>query len=113
MELMMLSCPFCGGDPEINRKGNARTKNRSVTIRCVICGAARTDSAVRYSMEWLENVAITKRNQRSTNGLPEDVRSLIYRVTLHLQSIRGKTPEQSDFMFQDAYRIYAKYGVEK
>lgn len=113
MKLMMLACPFCGGDPEINRKGNASTTKRSVKIRCVRCGAERTESALKYSMKWLENVAITKWNQRSTNELPEDVRSLIYRVTLHLQSIREKTPKQSDLLFQDAYRIYAKYGVEK
>ena len=44
--------------------------------------------------------------------LPEDVRSLIYRVTLHLQMSRSKTPEQHDDMFQEAYRLYNKYDVE-
>lgn len=45
-------------------------------------------------------------------ALPEDVRSFIYSVTLHLQSNRSKTPEQNDFMFHNAYRLYVKYDVE-
>ena len=45
-------------------------------------------------------------------ALPEDVRSFIERVTLHLQSSRSKTPEQHDAMFQEAYRLYDKYDVE-
>jgi hypothetical protein len=44
--------------------------------------------------------------------LPEDVRLFIYRVTLHLQSNRSKTPKQHDGMFQEAYKIYDKYDVE-
>jgi hypothetical protein len=44
--------------------------------------------------------------------LPEDVRSFIYLVTLHLQAHRSKTPEQHDDMFQKAYRLYDKYDVE-
>ena len=44
--------------------------------------------------------------------LPEDVRSFIERVTLHLQSNRSKKPEQHDAMFQEAYRLYCRYGVE-
>lgn len=45
-------------------------------------------------------------------SLPEDIRLFIYNVTLHLQSARGKTPEQHDAMFHDAYRLYDKYDVE-
>jgi hypothetical protein len=45
-------------------------------------------------------------------ALPEDVRSFIERVTLHLQANRSKTPEQHDAMFQTAYRLYGKYDVE-
>lgn len=48
----------------------------------------------------------------SVQKLPEDVRSFIYLVTLHLQSHRSKTPEQHDAMFQNAYRLYEKYDVE-
>lgn len=44
--------------------------------------------------------------------VPEDVRSFIYRVTLHLQSFRSKTPEQIVAMFQEAYVLYGKYDVE-
>ena len=46
-------------------------------------------------------------------SLPEDVRSFIYRVTLHLQANRSKTPAQHDAMFHDAYRLYDRYDVEK
>ena len=46
------------------------------------------------------------------NNLPEDVRSFIYIVTLFLQASRSKTPEQSDRMFQRAYKLYDKYDVE-
>ena len=45
-------------------------------------------------------------------ALPEDVRSFIYRVTLHLQSNRSKTPAQHDAMFHEAYRLYDRYDVE-
>lgn len=45
-------------------------------------------------------------------ALPEDVRSFVERVTLHLQSHRSKTPEQHAAMFQEAYRLYCKYDVE-
>ena len=47
-----------------------------------------------------------------TEKLPEDVRSFICRVTLHLQSHRCKTENQHDDMFQEAYRIYCRYDVE-
>lgn len=45
--------------------------------------------------------------------LPEDVRHFILRITLHLQKSRSMTPEQNDYMFQQAYRLYVKYEVEK
>ena len=44
--------------------------------------------------------------------LPEDVRHFIYAITLDLQQHRSKTPKQLDMMFQDAYKLYAKYDVE-
>jgi hypothetical protein len=45
-------------------------------------------------------------------ALPEDVRSFVQRVTMHLQANRSKKPEQHDAMFQEAYRLYCKYDVE-
>lgn len=45
-------------------------------------------------------------------ALPEDIRSFVERVTLHLQANRSKKPEQHDAMFQEAYRLYCKYDVE-
>lgn len=45
-------------------------------------------------------------------ALPEDVRSFVERITLHLQANRSKKPEQHDAMFQEAYRLYCKYDVE-
>lgn len=45
-------------------------------------------------------------------ALPEDVRSFVDRVTLHLQANRSKKQEQHDAMFQEAYRLYCKYDVE-
>ena len=44
--------------------------------------------------------------------IPEDVRSFIYLVTLHLQANREKTPTQMDAMFHRAYKLYCKYDVE-
>src|SRR4051812_3980069 len=38
-------------------------------------------------------------------GLPEDVRSFVERVTLHLQ-------KKNDDFFKEAYRLYDKYDVE-
>lgn len=57
-------CPFCGTMPEILRRGNDFTKKRSITIKCKVCRAERTDAALRNGMDWLEAVAIKNWNQR-------------------------------------------------
>lgn len=48
----------------------------------------------------------------SADVLPEDVRSFIYRVTLHLQCPPTSQKTRTG-LFQDAYRLYAKYNVER
>ena len=63
----LLPCPFCGGEPKILHKGNDHTKSRSVTIKCGCCRVERTDSALRNSMDWLENMAIKQWNTRAPN----------------------------------------------
>lgn len=55
---------------------------------------------------------LRERLEKAEASIPEDVRSFVYRVTLHLQSNRSKTPEQHDAMFQEAYRLYDRYDVE-
>ena len=60
----LLLCPFCGGEPEILRKGNDHRPKRSITIRCKGCRVERTDAAIRHGMEWLEGVAIDHWNKR-------------------------------------------------
>lgn len=63
-ELGLKPRPFCGGTPEMLRKGNDFTKKRSITIKCRGCRAERTDSALRNGMAWLEGVAVENWNQR-------------------------------------------------
>ena len=60
----LLRCPFCGGEPELKRKGNEFTKSRCVEIKCKNCRITRTDCAIRNSMEWVENIAIKAWNTR-------------------------------------------------
>ena len=61
----MLSCPCCGGEPELLFKGNPYTKNRSVTIRCKKCRLHRKDGAIRNDAEWCAKVAIKQWNERA------------------------------------------------
>ena len=42
-----------------------------------------------------------------------ELQRFIYDVTLHLQANRMKTPEEHDWMFQRAYKLYVKHNVEK
>lgn len=80
----MNKCPKCGSD--------------SVELgKCFDCG---------------HEAALPPVRSEPLLALPEDVRSFIERVTLHLQANRSKTPEQHDAMFQTAYRLYGKYDVE-
>jgi hypothetical protein len=62
--LGLMPCPFCGGEPEMLRKGNDHTKKRSITIRCPDCRVERTDAALIHSMAWLEELSTRNWNVR-------------------------------------------------
>ena len=64
----LLPCPFCGGEAEIIREGNDRTKKRRVVVRCPDCRVERADAAIRQGMDWLEKIAIKNWNQRHAAG---------------------------------------------
>ncbi len=55
--------------------------------------------------EWVRLADVEK-------SIPEDIRSFIQSVTLHLLDNRSKRPEQHDAMFHRAYELYSKYDVE-
>ena len=61
---VMLSCPCCGGEPELNFIGNPHTKSIKVTIKCKKCRLQRTDGATRNDAEWCAKVAIKHWNER-------------------------------------------------
>lgn len=65
----LLPCPFCGGEPEMLRKGNNHRPKRSITIRCKGCRVERTDAAIRHGMDWLEHIATEHWNQRSNDAI--------------------------------------------
>lgn len=60
-----LSCPFCGSKPEVKYIGNNRTKKRAIRVKCPKCRIERTDAALRYGFDWLEEVAAKNWNQRT------------------------------------------------
>lgn len=46
-------------------------------------------------------------------ALPSDVLNFLYFVTLGLQVHRSRMDAQKDNLFQQAYKLYVKYDVEK
>lgn len=74
----------------------------SGAVFCSVCGSTLTVEEDKYG----------KITVAPCEYCYKDLKRFIYRVTLHLQESRRKTPEQNDRMFQDAYRLYAKYDVE-
>ena len=64
----LLPCPFCGNQPIWYRIGNEYSRLQKVVIKCEKCGIQRIDGICnnkRHTIEWLEDVAIKKWNQRT------------------------------------------------
>ena len=57
-------CPFCGGRPVAYLIGDKHSKKRTIVVKCKECRIERSDSALRHSIEWLEEIAIRNWNQR-------------------------------------------------
>lgn len=60
----LLPCPFCGGSPDVKYIGDDSTPKRFIEIECSLCGAKRTDGAIRFGMDWLEHKAVAGWNRR-------------------------------------------------
>ena len=69
--ISLLPCPFCGSNPEMKFIGNEYTTKRSVKIICNECRISRTDSALKFGFEWLENVAAEYWNARRNTATDE------------------------------------------
>lgn len=57
--LVMLPCPFCGGDPEIKQTGRNKLK-----LRCRSCVMGIEQKTLRYDLIWLETKMIEGWNSR-------------------------------------------------
>jgi Lar family restriction alleviation protein len=60
------SCPFCGGDAEINQIGNEHTKSRGFEVKCLTWGCATKKRAmvIRQPLERARGFAIAAWNRR-------------------------------------------------
>ncbi len=63
--IKLLSCPFCGGKPELHYNGNEYTNQRSIEIKCIQCGCMKKDSGYLRGFHWLEDLVTKNWNQRS------------------------------------------------
>lgn len=61
----LLSCPFCGGEPEFVTIGNDYTKSRKAEIKCIKCFCKRTTGAIHNNLEWCGRKAIELWNKRT------------------------------------------------
>lgn len=60
----LLPCPFCGAKSIAFLIGNKFMDKIKITIKCPKCLIQRTVGAIRQPIEWLENLAIEKWNNR-------------------------------------------------
>ncbi len=63
-KIKLNNCPFCGGEPSVKHLGNDYTRKRIIEIKCGDCRATKRNATLKYSFEWLEDVAIKDWNQR-------------------------------------------------
>ena len=66
VELELLDCPFCGGEPKIKHVGNEHTKKIKIEIKCSKCRATKTNAALSRSFDWLEDISADDWNTRSS-----------------------------------------------
>lgn len=64
IEIELLPCPFCGGEPKVQHYGNDRTKRRSIVVKCSKCRVQREDATLRHDFAWIEKAAAENWNQR-------------------------------------------------
>ncbi len=63
---ILLSCPFCGGEPKKTFIGNDHTRSRKVEIKCTKCFTKQVTATLRYGFEQCEEWANEKWNARFT-----------------------------------------------
>ena len=61
---VMLSCPFCGGEPELTFIGNDYSKKRKVEIKCRGCRVTLVNAGIRSGSEQLAKLSIEAWNKR-------------------------------------------------
>jgi hypothetical protein len=61
---VMLSCPFCGGEPNLSFIGNNHTKKRKVEIKCKKCRITLVNAGLRYNHEDIAKWSISSWNMR-------------------------------------------------
>jgi Restriction alleviation protein Lar len=64
IELDLMPCPFCGGEPAMREIGNDYTKKRAIEVYCLSCRVMRRDGAISHGFDWLRTVAKENWNQR-------------------------------------------------
>ena len=61
---VMLSCPFCGGEPQLTFIGNDYSKKRKVEIKCKGCRVTMINAGIRSGSEQLAKWSIEAWNKR-------------------------------------------------
>jgi len=61
---VMLSCPFCGGEPKKKFIGNSHTKTRKIEVACTKCFTKQVTGTVRFGFDKCEEWANEKWNSR-------------------------------------------------